>query len=85
MFHKHPMTTYYSITVLEQTIKNRHFRVFHLFSSVYKPGDMTRTEMKKGKENALVFKCTFSGFSFFLEGGALNCNFVHDLSTTKFS
>ena len=49
MLHKHPIIINNFITVLEQTIKNQHFRFFHLFSLVYKPRDMTRTEIKKRK------------------------------------
>ena len=61
----------YFITVLKQTTKNQHFRFLHLFSSVYKPGDMTRTEIKKRKCSGIQMHFPW----------ALTCNFVHDLST----
>jgi hypothetical protein len=67
------------ITFLEQTTKNQHFGSLHLFSSVYKPEDMTWTEIKKKKilwdSNALSH-----GFQFFW---ALTCNVLRKLSTMK--
>lgn len=41
------------ITFLEQTTKNQHFGSLHLFSSVYKPEDMTWTEIKKKKYSGI--------------------------------